>query len=716
MFNFNFQYPFGFFSVFLPALFNLGILVYIFLFLPKIRVTNIFALVTVACTLWQLNDCVQRVSVTESAADAWDSIFSAAWLFIGPLCLHFSLLYTRAKIQHSRLYTYLIYAPGFIFLTLYQGHFYDHPFKKMAIWGWTNFHNDSIIDIIQIYWVSLSVVGALILLFVHTFKIQNDKLLKRQSFFITIGIAIPTVAGTVTQVIMPTVFHHDPIPVTSTFMTFLSVATVIALKKYNLFTVSDLISNRALIDSIPIIVFSVSTDKRITYINRFGKQKLGLSRKDHITLLKMDNLFYHATEEEIQGFDEMWRRVTEERKIENRESVLMTPVGKINIILSSNPIVNNNKVQGILFTARDITELKRTNQLLEEAQHISHIGSWDWDTETTTVRWSNEMYRIYGYKPGELSPLEIFLKHVPATEQEKIKKVMDTARNDYGPVSYYHSIVRKDGTVVEVHAQGKVTLNERNEVIRINGTTQDVTELRHKEEMLRRQNEELQKINSELDKFVYSVSHDLRAPLTSMLGIIEISEEETAEPSLREQLLLLRKSIYKLDKFILNILDYSRNARQDINKEEIDFRQMVADIVKGMDVAGNGAPKVDIRIGVDGNHRLYSDKNRISIVLNNLISNGIRYCDTRSNQPFVEVNLHFRGKEACIVVKDNGIGIDKGMHDRIFEMFYRGSEKSTGSGLGLYIAKEAVNRLNGRITVQSERDKGSIFSVYLPNN
>lgn len=721
MFDFHLEEPYSFLCAFIPALFNLILLFYILTFLPKNRVTNVFALLTLGCVLWQLNDAVLRIVNTKEAADFWDSIFCVAWIFVTPLCFHFAILYTqRLKWQYSRLYISLLYIPSFIFFTLYQMHAYEHVFENLGFWGWGNFHNKNIIDIIQIYWISMWAIATLVLMFVRTFKI-GDKLLRKQSFLITAGLAIPTSVGVITQVIFPTLFHRSPVPLTSSFMTFFSIATVVALRKYKLFTVSDLINNRTLIEALPIIVISVSTEKRITYINKFGKTTLGLTKKD-ITTLNIDDLFLHSSKEAERDFNGAWERTIKKNSVETLESTLFASTGKIDIILSSTPIINNNMVQGVLFTARDITELKRSHELikhkeamLEEAQQISHVGSWEWNVSTNAILWSDELYRIYGYLPRETAPYVIYAACITVEEQELNKIVIDKACIDHKPFGFYHRIIKKDGTEAIVHIQGKVTTDEYNKPVYMNGTTQDITESIRKTDMLKKQNEELQKINTELDKFVYSVSHDLRAPLTSMLGVIGICEEDTNEITTKEHLKLLKESIFKLDHFILEILDYSKNSRVEIKKEQIDFRELLDEIIGNLQQMNNEY-KVDIRACVKSSTDFFSDRNRLSIVLNNLISNAIRYSSPHTSDRFAQVEVNITHDGARISVKDNGIGIEKHLHDKIFGMFYRVSADSKGSGLGLYIANEAVKKLNGTIAVESEIEKGSVFTIYLPNN
>lgn len=229
-------------------------------------------------------------------------------------------------------------------------------------------------------------------------------------------------------------------------------------------------------------------------------------------------------------------------------------------------------------------------------------------------------------------------------------------------------------------------------------------------------NENLKKSNRELDSFVYSVSHDLRAPLSSMLGVVGLCEMGVLDPFMQKNITLIKTSIKKLDGFIMDILDYSRNSRLEIDHQEIHFSDLLTDISNNLKFMGvDDQKKVDVRMTVRNGVPFYSDKGRISIILNNLISNSIRYQNPHAPDPFVEINVNVSESAANILVKDNGIGISEENQVKVFNMFYRVSDKSIGSGLGLYIVKEAVEKLNGVLELRSEIGRGTEFVIHLPN-
>ena len=248
----------------------------------------------------------------------------------------------------------------------------------------------------------------------------------------------------------------------------------------------------------------------------------------------------------------------------------------------------------------------------------------------------------------------------------------------------------------------------------LDGVVVDITEKKQSEELLKSKNEELKKINEELDRFVYSASHDLRAPLTSLLGLINIAQSDRYINGIAEHLELMKRSVLKLDSFIIDIINYSRNARLEIEIEEIDLEALVTETMDNLQYISS-TEKIEKRINIVQKVPLYSDSKRISILLNNLISNAIRYHNLILDDPYIEVKGKVTKKKARFDIIDNGKGIGKQYLNNIFAMFFRASDDSKGSGLGLYIVKETVAKLNGKISVTSEVGEGSTFSIVIPN-
>ena len=243
----------------------------------------------------------------------------------------------------------------------------------------------------------------------------------------------------------------------------------------------------------------------------------------------------------------------------------------------------------------------------------------------------------------------------------------------------------------------------------------NINDIKRAELKLKKQFEELQKTNHELDHFVYSVSHDLRAPLASILGLITVAEMERPAATFKNYLAMMRSSINRLDGFIKDILDYSRNSRMDVQPESINFHKLIGEIQNNFKLI-NGAERLKIDVVIEDTVTFYSDRRRIEILLNNLLSNSIKYQDFQKGSAFVFIHIVTSADKASIKFSDNGIGIEEKHLDKIFDMFYRASEDSKGSGIGLYIAKETIAKLGGTIKVESEFGLSTTFEITIPNS
>jgi signal transduction histidine kinase len=236
---------------------------------------------------------------------------------------------------------------------------------------------------------------------------------------------------------------------------------------------------------------------------------------------------------------------------------------------------------------------------------------------------------------------------------------------------------------------------------------------------LRTQNEELVKINQELDSFVYSVSHNLRAPLMSVLGLLRLAYGEVEKADQEAKILLsyfsmMDHSINKLDETLKEILDYSRNARSAIKTDKVDLEQLLQEGFERLRYH-EGSEQIKKIIEVDGNVPFYTDAYRLTVVLHNLISNAVKYRDAHKTDQFIQVTARVNPVMAKIRFADNGIGIPPEFQNKIYDMFFRATEKSEGAGLGLYIVKETVDKLGGQIEVESAVGKGTTFTLEIPN-
>ncbi len=230
---------------------------------------------------------------------------------------------------------------------------------------------------------------------------------------------------------------------------------------------------------------------------------------------------------------------------------------------------------------------------------------------------------------------------------------------------------------------------------------------------LRKQNAELLKINQELDNLVYAVSHNLRGPLVSVLGLLNVARSETSLSGVRPLHAMMETSIQRLDETIHEILDYSRNARGEVKLGELDWSFIVNAALKDLhylDSAQAVIKNIDLVTQIPS----FSDGSRIQVILHNLLANALTYRSGKRDHE-IGIRVIISQTECKISVQDNGIGIAPEILPHVFNMFYRGTGASQGAGLGLFIAREVVHKLKGKINIYSVREVGTVVTVQLPN-
>ncbi|MGM5468776.1 PAS domain S-box protein [Flavobacteriaceae bacterium LMO-SS05] len=520
----------------------------------------------------------------------------------------------------------------------------------------------------------------------------------------------------------------------------------------------------AIFENLPNMLF-VKDAKDSSYIrvNRVGEKLLGYKQSD----LMGKNDYDLFPKEQADFFVNTDKELIKNGKLfEIKEEKINTPHGERRLRTKKIPIYNKNGLPSfILGISEDITEQKRLEEELKKShleleqkvkvrtQELSEsenklqslfenapVSIAIFDLESSKfVKANKNASLLFKYSPEQLAkmtPGDISPKFQPdgILSEQKIKEnVKNAMLGKKVSFEWMHRDAERNLIPCEVH----LVLLPNTERPQIYAHTIDITERTKTREKLKQHykelalknkeietrlkelnvvNSELQKINSELDRFVYSASHDLRSPLKSLLGlsdlvIDDIEPENTAQ---LEHVNMMKKSIIKLDNFIEDILEYSRNARTEVAQEFIDFKALIQDVTSEHNHMAE-AKEITLNLNIDQNLKFVSDKRRLNVVLNNLISNAIKYRDLSKECPFVTVDIKCDIDEAIIRIQDNGIGIDTMKKDKIFEMFYRATRISRGSGLGLYIVKEALDNLNGTIKVESELHKGTLFTVNLPN-
>jgi signal transduction histidine kinase len=241
----------------------------------------------------------------------------------------------------------------------------------------------------------------------------------------------------------------------------------------------------------------------------------------------------------------------------------------------------------------------------------------------------------------------------------------------------------------------------------------DISAQINNEHKLREKDLLLEKVAGELDRFVYSASHDLRAPVSSMKGLLSLVKINS-EVFTRDQVLnMMDESLDRLDVFISKLVEFSRNSNEPIVIEPVNLNYIITSILNEQQQHGNW-PRVKVECSLPDSFTVCTDFSKVYSALSHVIKNSLDYCDVAKCSFLLSIKGHVERNVVTIEIIDNGIGIDKKFMPMVFQMFFRASMLSKGSGLGLYLAREAINRLGGNITIKSELKLGTLVTIQFP--
>lgn len=348
--------------------------------------------------------------------------------------------------------------------------------------------------------------------------------------------------------------------------------------------------------------------------------------------------------------------------------------------------------------------IKRQEQLFTHLFKNAPVGIVFLDEEMVVRQVNPGFCDIFGFDAAGLVGKLLDKRIVPEDLWDEGDRInADTKRGYAQKLETYRLNADNQPVPVIIYS---IPVRFQNETIGIYGLYVDITD-RVKVE------KELEIRNLELDNFVYKVSHDLRAPLSSIMGLVNLANYERGSDTVYEYIDMIENRIKQLDNFISDILSHSKNLKLDVRYSKIEFEQIIKDCFSSLSYLPQTSSIRKV-INIRGGD-FYSDEWRISEILRNLISNAVKYYSSRRDDPYVEIDIRIEATYAAIYFGDNGIGITEDRLPKVFEMFYRATEHGEGSGIGLYIVKNAVERLGGVVRIKSVSNQGTSFEITLPN-
>ncbi|QEC53960.1 response regulator receiver domain-containing protein [Anseongella ginsenosidimutans] len=231
--------------------------------------------------------------------------------------------------------------------------------------------------------------------------------------------------------------------------------------------------------------------------------------------------------------------------------------------------------------------------------------------------------------------------------------------------------------------------------------------------LLKKKNQALEKAYNELDRFAYSATHDMRGPILSVLGIIDLMKNSTIPPEASEMIGMIENAMLKLDGYIKSLHEHYSIRRGELHFTRIAVEELICDMSALYDPVAS-LRKTRFLKTQAGLPAFRSDLTSLKIILTNLLSNAFKYQRKTETEKMVILDINVSIQEVIIKVSDNGIGIAEESQDDIFNIFFRATHEEFGSGFGLYNVRDILNKLNGDIRVESKENEGSTFTVTIP--
>ena len=384
--------------------------------------------------------------------------------------------------------------------------------------------------------------------------------------------------------------------------------------------------------------------------------------------------------------------------------------------LSFSPVTGNSgEIVGCCVYRRDITsninmmsDLRQSELSLKEAQEIANMGNWNWDMKEDTVKWSSQLYLIYGKDSMHFDVnIESVKEIIHPEDLEKVGNVIERSIANRSPHDITYRILTSDGNIRYIHQKGIVITDKEGIPIRMAGTAHDVTTLEEANQKIIHQYRELQ-------NFVYIISHNVRSPIATLLGLINILEVDTKDSDY-EIIKNIHETVHVLDETIKDLnhslslkkIDQSHYCEVNLNEVINEIKVLMAE-----EIAVN---KVTINTYFKDSVVHKGVKSYYANILYNLIMNAINY---RSSDREAQIGISaekLSNGYLKLTISDNGIGMDlnEEREKRIFNMYGRLNGDSQGKGLGLFLVKSQVEALNGTIEVDSVLGEGTVFTVIL---
>jgi len=409
----------------------------------------------------------------------------------------------------------------------------------------------------------------------------------------------------------------------------------------------------------------------------------------------------------------------------DEELKIITTTGKEKWVRAiGGAVVIDGQVVGLEGTFQDIDGQKRAQEKMRSltnrltlALEASKFGVWEWVIPNDELIWDTQMYALYGIKESDFDgAYHAWLNGLHPDDVEPSQRLITHVLAGEAKFDSEFRVVWPDGTVRYIRALATVENDKDNKPYKMIGVNWDITNIKQYERDLLDTNISLERANDELMQFAYRSSHDIKAPLIGIRGLSDIILADLSSGNHKEveqNIKFIKDQALTLETLVNDLLNLSKVDMSVDATEEIHFDNIIDEVI-GLNLTMSQVNQVQVRQSVEVSSTWYFPTVRILQIINNLVSNSIKYCDLKKASRFVSIKIQERKDTLDIIVQDNGTGIDYTNKQEVFKMFVRfHSNKIAGSGLGMYVLQKHVHALNGEVDFNSSSE-GTTFTVSIP--
>jgi PAS domain S-box-containing protein len=436
------------------------------------------------------------------------------------------------------------------------------------------------------------------------------------------------------------------------------------------------------------------------------------------------------------------QRIRQGQPIDHYETVRRHQSGSLlNVSLTVSPMKDERgKIIGASKIARDITDRQRGKDLVREAAErlrlalsAANLGDWQWEADSDLLQLSYRAAAIFGVSDQASLTRSALRQLLHPEDRDRALQAMQQAIRDKTDYDIEYQVIRADGRLCWVAAKGRATYDDNDRPLGMLGVVLDITERKKAEEELKlaqaqlrahahdlekrveERTASLQRAVEQMEEFSYSVSHDLRAPVRAMYGYAQALQEDYAEKmdeQARNYLDRIVRAGQRMDRLMQDLLTYTRVSRREMPFQIIALKTLVPEII--LQYPEMQSPQAEIHIRQPLAPAIGHEPS-LAQALSNLLANAVKFVRPGTRADIV-IWTERIGSVVRLYLQDHGIGIRPDQQARLFGMFERAvSDKDyEGTGIGLAIVRKALERMNGKVGLQSDGTTGSTFWLELP--